>query len=60
MKLDIYNRKIGGKPLTVWKFGSVQSLSRVQLFSIPWTTACQASLSIANSRSLLKLGPLSQ
>ena len=34
---------------------SVQSLSRVQLFAIPWTAACQASLSITNSRSLLKL-----
>ena len=34
---------------------SVQSLSRVQLFLIPWTAACQASLSITNSLSLLKL-----
>ena len=34
---------------------SVQSLSRVQLFATPWTAACQASLSITNSRSLLKL-----
>ena len=34
---------------------SVQSLSCVQLFAIPWTAACQASLSITNSRSLLKL-----
>ena len=34
---------------------SVQSLSRVWLFSIPWTTACRASLSITNSLSLLKL-----
>ena len=33
---------------------SVQ-LSHVQLFSTPWTAACQASLSITNSRSLLKL-----
>ena len=33
---------------------SVQSLSRVRLFPIPWTAACQASLSITNSRSLLK------
>ena len=30
---------------------SVQSLSRVWLFATPWTTACQASLSITNSRS---------
>ena len=30
-------------------------LSRVRLFATPWTAACQASLSITNSRSLLKL-----
>ena len=36
-------------------FSSVQSLSRVLLFATPWTAACQASLSITNSRSLLKL-----
>ena len=35
-------------------FGSVQLLSRVRLFVTPWTTACQASLSIANYRSPLK------
>ena len=35
-------------------FNSVQSLSHVQLFVTPWTAACQASLSITNSRSLLK------
>ena len=34
---------------------SVQSLSCVQLFATPWTAACQASLSITNSWSLLKL-----
>ena len=33
----------------------VQWLSRVQLFSTPWTTARQASLSMTNSHSLLKL-----
>ena len=33
------------------QFSSVQSLSRVQLFVTPWTRACQASLSITNSRS---------
>ena len=33
----------------------VQSLSHVQLFATPWTAAHQASLSITNSRSLLKL-----
>ena len=34
---------------------SVQSLSCVRLFATPWTTACQTSLSITNSQSLLKL-----
>ena len=34
---------------------SVQSLSHVWLFVTPWTIACQASLSITNSWSLLKL-----
>ena len=34
---------------------SVQLLSRVQLFTTPWIAVCQASLSIANSWSLLKL-----
>ena len=36
-------------------FSSVQSLSRVWLFATPWITARQASPSITNSRSLLKL-----
>ena len=34
---------------------SVQSLSSVWLFATPWTAKPQASLSITNSRSLLKL-----
>ena len=34
---------------------SVQSFSHVQLSATPWTAACQSSLSISNSRSLLKL-----
>ena len=36
-------------------FSSIQSRNRVWLFMTPWTTACQATLSITNSRSLLKL-----
>ena len=36
-------------------FRSVQSLSHVQLFATPWTALHQASLSITNSQSLLKL-----
>ena len=34
---------------------SFQLLSHVRLFATPWIAACQASLSITNSRSLLKL-----
>ena len=37
------------------QFSSVQSLSRVRIFATPWTAARQASLSITNSWSLLKL-----
>ena len=37
------------------QFSSVQSLSRAQLFVTPWIAACQASLSITNSRSSLGL-----
>ena len=36
-------------------FSSVQLLSRVRLFATPWTAARQASLSITNSQSLLRL-----
>jgi len=36
-------------------FSSVKSLSCLQLFVTPWSKACQASLSINNSRRLLKL-----
>ena len=36
-------------------FSSVQLLSHVWLFAIPWTAAHQASLSFTNSQSLLKL-----
>ena len=38
-----------------YQFSSVQSLSRVRLFATPWIKARQASLSITNSWSLLKL-----
>ena len=37
------------------QFSSVWSLSRVRLFATPWIAAGQASLSITNSQSLLKL-----
>ena len=37
------------------QLGSIQSLSRVWLFATPWIAACQASLSITNSWSSLRL-----
>ena len=47
---------INSQKFKVWEkiplfFSSVQSLSRVWLIVTPWTTACQASLSITNSQS---------
>ena len=44
--------------LTSVTVSSIQSLSHVRLFVTPWTAACQAYLSINNSRSLLKLMPI--
>ena len=41
--------------LRMVQFSSVQSLRRVRLFATPWTATRQASLSITNSRGLLKL-----
>ena len=50
-----YNRiKSSQMYFSCYPLFSVQLLSRVQLFATPWTAACQASLSINNSRSLLK------
>ena len=44
-----------GDDLFLDPISSVQSLSHVQHFPAPWTAACQASLSITNTWSLLKL-----
>ena len=49
-ELNIYH-----KTLKHVDHSSVQSLSHAQLFETPWTAAHQASLSIINSRSLLRL-----
>ena len=46
---------VGKIPWRRERLSSVQSLSRIRLFATPWTAACQASLSITNSRSLPKL-----
>ena len=50
-KFNIQKTKI----MTSSPIHSVQLLSHVQLFATPWTEACQASLSITNSWSFLKL-----
>ena len=56
MKLEpIIQSAVSQKEKHQYSTSSVQSLSRVQLFVIPWTAACQASLSITNSQSSLKL-----
>ena len=47
--------EVGSKLLGWLQFSSVQSLSHVRFFATPWTAARQASLSITNSGSLLKL-----
>ena len=52
--LDIRDRIVPGN-LCRQKFCSGQSLSHVWLFATPWIAPCQASLSITNSRSSLKL-----
>ena len=59
-KLNIQCKRLlavvtSGKGRRIDQFSSVQLLNHIQLFSTPWTAACQASLSITNSRSLLKL-----
>ena len=41
--------------INAFQFSSVQSLSHVRLFATPWIAACQASLSITDSRSSLRL-----
>ena len=56
--LSTYLNYCVGHGITAYQFSSVQSLSRVWLFETPWTVACQASLSITNSQSLLKLMPI--
>ena len=54
MPLNCTQKWVGFKVLC-YVFSSVQSLSCVRLFVTPWTAARQASLSITNSQSLLKL-----
>ena len=54
-KRDTPSSGRGGHCPLAFQFSSVQLLSRVRLFATPWTAASQASLSISNSRNLLKL-----
>ena len=53
--LNTWSKYNSGQGWHSVQFSSFQSLSRVQLFATPWITARQASLSITNSRSSLKL-----
>ena len=56
LKLNIQKTKfMASSSINSWQMSSVQMLSRVQLFATPRTAARQASLSITNSQSLLKL-----
>ena len=54
VEAEVYNNNKKCDWISV-QFSSVQLLSHVWLFATPWTAACQASLSITNSRSLPKL-----
>ena len=47
-----------GEFYQTFQFSSIQALRRVWLFATPWIAARQASLSITNSQSLLKLIPI--
>ena len=46
---------MGHSKMKLLLFSSAQKLTCVQLFATPWTAACNASLSITNSQSLVKL-----
>ena len=52
MSCNRWDKKLNA---SLCKFSSVQLLRCVRLFATPWTAALQASLSIINSQSLLKL-----
>ena len=55
LKIELSSNEKTERNLTFILLSSVQLFSRVRLFVTPWTAACQASLSITNSWSLLKL-----
>ena len=53
--LSFFYLGINEEMFRLYHFSLVQSLSHVRLFATPWTAACQASLSITKSQSLLRL-----
>ena len=62
MKHENYNvqKNKNNQRISMEQFSSVQSLCCVWCFATPWTTARQASLSVTNSWSLLKLVSMNQ
>ena len=54
-ELELFIGSELGALFLISRYWSVQLLSSVRPFVTPWITACQASLSITNSWSLLKL-----
>ena len=60
MKIKVYISllNLNAEHQLEFQFSSVQSLSRVRLFATPWIAARQASLSITNSQSSLKLASI--
>ena len=55
LPLNTFNVTLINRSVYNLEFSSVQTCSRVWLFATPWITAGQASLSISNSLSSLKL-----
>ena len=55
MNKDSFQKPMAIIILNMEAISSVQSLSHVQLFATPWIAACQASLSVTNSQSPLRL-----
>ena len=54
-KLEVVKQEISRVNIDTLGISSVQLFSHIRLFVTPWTAARQASLSITNSQSLLKL-----
>ena len=55
LQVDFLPSEPPGKLIPLNQFSSIQWLSCIRLFVTPWTAACQASPSVTNSWSLLKL-----